>query len=664
MKRRLNEIQTRSVFIIISLFFTTSICLCQNPKLLDSLIRVQTEADFAHDTLQVKHYLALTASYYAVNKDSAAYYNELAYALARKASYRSAELRALNNIGVFHFEKGRYQEAETIYQQVLEEAIKDKNQRTQMFAYWNLGNIENARGNYEAALQFCIDASNIAQSEKEFAVLAQLYINMSTFSHELGLDKERKRYAQKATSISTQTNNPYALANAYSILGNSFFKYDLDSSEHYFLLADSILQIHFMPAVAWDVQTGLGHVALQHGELESALTLFRKGKALSPSLTHTQIFRTSCDLARVFMQMGMIDSTGHYFTRFLQLTDSVGQTHFKNGCLRDLIEFYKVTGRYKEATEVYGILVESVDSLFSKDVKIAVLDLERKYQTAEKERQLLEQQLIVDQRTQQRNGLLFIAGFLGSLILFVYLFQRQRIRKNQQIADQEQTLQGQKILQLQNEKKLLAMSSMIEGQESERMRIARDLHDGLGGLLSTLKAHFNTIQKEIQELESFNVYDKVNDLIDTASSEVRRISHNMVPHALQMLGLHDALQDFCAQAQTDQIRVHYEWSGTQERMPENHEIMLYRIAQELIHNAVKYAQPENILVQINRMKDELNLIVEDDGIGFNLSEAIQKDGLGLKSVQSRVNFLQGTMDVISTPTEGTSFSIQVPLSLK
>ncbi len=649
------------IFYILTLFFL-NFCQGQNPQLLDSLLQVQIANNFAHDTLRVKNYLALTASYYPINKDSAAYYNQLAHDLASQINYRTAALRALNNIGVFHFEKGKYDEAETIYQQVLEEALKDENPRTEMFANWNLGNIENTRGNYEAALEYCIRAADIAQREGEMSILAQLYINMSIFSDELGLDQERRRYAIKAKNVSSKIDNNYALANAYSILANSYFNDNLDSVKYYFLQADSIVKNQRMPAIEWEIHSGLGHVALQQNQLVEALNHFKISQNVSNSFqTHTQIFRTSCDLARVFVQLDMQDSAEFYFDNFLRLTDSVGQVHFKNACIQDLIKFYEQTGRYNKATVLYRELLNSMDSSFNQEVKIAVLDLERKYQIAEKERELLEQRLIVDERTRQRNGLLFIAGFLGSLILFVYLFQRQRIRKNKLITTQEHKLQSKKIQQLENEKKLLAMSSMIEGQEAERIRIARDLHDGLGGLLSSLKAHFNTIQREIEELESVNVYQKVNSLIDTASSEVRRISHNMVPHALQMLGLNDALKDFCIPAQSDQTNVHYEWSGSEERFAEDKEIMLYRIAQELLNNAIKYAQAQNILVQINRFDHELNLIVEDDGIGFDFDSAIKSGGLGLKSVQSRISYLKGTMDIDSKPGEGTSISIQVPL---
>ena len=119
---------------------------------------------------------------------------------------------------------------------------------------------------------------------------------------------------------------------------------------------------------------------------------------------------------------------------------------------------------------------------------------------------------------------------LALLIIMATLFYRNRIKHQKLMSIKENELNSQKIKQLEHENKMLALNSMIEGQETERLRIAQDLHDGLGGLLTTVKAHFNAIEREIKAVKDLNVYDKTNDLIDKACVEVRRIAHDMVPH--------------------------------------------------------------------------------------------------------------------------------------
>jgi signal transduction histidine kinase len=135
----------------------------------------------------------------------------------------------------------------------------------------------------------------------------------------------------------------------------------------------------------------------------------------------------------------------------------------------------------------------------------------------------------------------------------------------------------------------------------------------------------------------------------------------MAPYALRLSGLHDAVADLVNQLNTTDVDVEFQWFGAQDQMEESTEITLYRIIQELTNNVMKYAQAESLHIQINRHSDELSLIVEDDGRGFDLDAVRQADGLGLRSVQSSVEFLKGTMDIDTRPGDGTLVSVRVPL---
>jgi signal transduction histidine kinase len=161
--------------------------------------------------------------------------------------------------------------------------------------------------------------------------------------------------------------------------------------------------------------------------------------------------------------------------------------------------------------------------------------------------------------------------------------------------------------------------------------------------------------------EQQHVYEQVDALINTASQEVRRISHNMAPHALRLSGLHDAVADLANQLNNPDLDVEFQWFGAEDRIAESAEIMLYRIIQELTNNVIKYADAKLLHIQVNRFDDELSLIVEDDGLGFDLETVQRANGLGLRSVQSRVEFLKGTMDIDTRPGNGTSVSVRIPL---
>jgi len=198
---------------------------------------------------------------------------------------------------------------------------------------------------------------------------------------------------------------------------------------------------------------------------------------------------------------------------------------------------------------------------------------------------------------------------------------------------------------------------MIEGQESERKRIAQDLHDGLGGLLATIKVKFGIIQREIENLESMNVYQQTSNMIDDACTEVRKIAHNMMPDSLTKLGLVEAVRDIAEYATDIQIKIIN--LGTHP-FTETQQIMLYRVIQEFLNNSRKHANPDQIIVQFSSNEKHNIIYLEDDGNGFDLNETILKKGLGLKSMESRVNFLGGRFDLDSTQGIGTTLEIITP----
>jgi signal transduction histidine kinase len=302
------------------------------------------------------------------------------------------------------------------------------------------------------------------------------------------------------------------------------------------------------------------------------------------------------------------------------------------------------------------------DTLLTEKAQAHIRELEVRYQTKEKEIALLKEQERTRQRTVQRNLLMGAAAVIIWFSLFGILFFWNQARLQKQLSLQNDAIHHQKIQQLEQEKKMLAMSSMIGGQEAERKRIARDLHDGLGGLLSSVKAQLNLIQHQVNNLASGELYTKANNLIDTASAELRRIAYNMMPSSLSRLGLKAALEDLCASLENDHhLEVNLQVLGMNSRLNETTEIMIYRIVQELCTNVVRHAQASRLLIQVNRMEDELFLIVEDNGIGIDPSKAMQSSGIGMKSIESRVKFLNGTIDISGGVGKGTCVSVHVPL---
>ncbi|MEZ4875485.1 MAG: sensor histidine kinase [Flavobacteriaceae bacterium] len=370
---------------------------------------------------------------------------------------------------------------------------------------------------------------------------------------------------------------------------------------------------------------------------------------------------TTIALADTYSKMKMPELAIPYLEKAIEKLETVNKPQVKLEVLTKMAAINVEAKNYLNAYRYKMMETQLKDSINSENMQRNIAELEVKFDTEKKERKILEQDLTIEKESRQKNQILYGLVALGVLLLLSFVFFQKRLKYQKTISSQKQAIQEKEIVELQQKNKLLALNSMIEGQEAERLRIAKDLHDSLGGLLSTVKAHFTTIQKEIEQLEKLNITEKTNNLIDEACIEVRRISHNMMPHALSISGLQGALEDIGESLREEGFQTTLELKNLPKNIDPTKEVMIYRLVQEIISNIRKHAEAKTILIQLLGYKDELNLIIEDDGKGFDYEVALAKGGLGLKSINSRVQFLDGTIHWDSELEKGTSIAINIPL---
>jgi signal transduction histidine kinase len=203
------------------------------------------------------------------------------------------------------------------------------------------------------------------------------------------------------------------------------------------------------------------------------------------------------------------------------------------------------------------------------------------------------------------------------------------------------------------------MKSVIEGQEIERERIAKDLHDSLGGLLSTIKLQFDHVSSINHELHLMKEYTTAHQLLDTAVDEVRTISRNLQPGALQNLGLVSAIKDLINRYEGENYPdIDFQYYEMPEKMDKMISLSIYRIIQELFYNSIKHANANEILIQINTEDDELVIQYEDDGVGFDQNN-LKRKGMGLENIKSRVNYMHGSIAIESEKDKGMAVMIRV-----
>nr|WP_294785375.1 sensor histidine kinase [uncultured Flavobacterium sp.] len=331
----------------------------------------------------------------------------------------------------------------------------------------------------------------------------------------------------------------------------------------------------------------------------------------------------------------------------------------KKNYYKELSKVYNATKEFSKAyyySNKYNVIN---DSLNDAKLRSEIVELEAKYKKAESERKINilqseNEKAVLQGNNNRLNSMLFaVLSFLLFLtVLFLWIWNNYQ----KKLSFQKEVNHQQELDVLENEKKLSISNALIQGEEIERKRIARDLHDGLGSMLSGLKMHLNLADSKDKE-SSANINKMLNDSI----KELRNISQNLMPESLMKLGLEHALKDLCASHSTSETVIELQYLIKKATVPQHFKVTIFRIIQELLNNALKYAKASQILVSCSQNKDVYYITVEDNGIGFNAEYAEKREGMGLRNIKNRVAFMNGKLEIDSVAGKGTSTYIELKI---
>lgn len=232
-------------------------------------------------------------------------------------------------------------------------------------------------------------------------------------------------------------------------------------------------------------------------------------------------------------------------------------------------------------------------------------------------------------------------------ILFFIRYQKSLLKKQEELFRME----------AEHRKELL--SSNIQSAEEERLRIARDVHDELGGIFSTLSLSIQQLNPEVEKNKE--TLQQSKQLIQTGINSVRRISHAIIPFELELLGLDQTLSNYTESvSNASGIEIHYEFDDVPEEINPMVSLATYRIIQELLNNTLKYARAGSVTISCRGSKTFLHLNYSDNGIGADLTDKKIKRGIGIKNIESRVLALDGNVRFISSPGQGFTCEISLP----
>ncbi|MDO7876372.1 sensor histidine kinase [Hymenobacter sp. ASUV-10] len=540
----------------------------------------------------------------------------------------------------------------------------------------NQANDLQVKGDYQGAARAMLDLIAYLRQAGAHELLVVAYYNLGGVFFSLDQFEQAIYYWKQALALQNQVRDAPVLVVAAANIANHYTAHGQFAQARPYLAQAAALSAR-PPGVQYRDQylNAQGKYELAQGRpqqgvalLEQALTLARRRG--DPSI----ILAMLPDVAEGHQQLGHYAQTRAYLLECLSLTAAAGDVD-QTVELEALAEVEEKLGHPTRALAYFRRFHTLHDSLNSLEVKTRLNDLETRYRTREKEQRitLLQQR----QRLQAEELRLQHQLTYGAFALIVALLGAgglgyAALRNRRQLERQQQQLQAQKIQELEQERQLLATEAMLRGQEEERSRLARDLHDGLGGMLSTVKLYLGSVRGNVVLPEaSAQLFARSLEHLDGSISELRRVARDMMPEALLQFGLVPALRDLCQAidagagrrlgSEAGGPRVQFQAYGLEEtRLPQRTEVVVYRLVQELLNNVLKHAQASAVLVQLMRDGRHIQLVVEDDGRGFEPTTV--RGGVGLRSIQARVDYLRGILDLQSAPGQGTTTTIDFHLT--
>ncbi|MDR2920711.1 MAG: sensor histidine kinase [Tannerella sp.] len=533
--------------------------------------------------------------------------------------------------------KGEHDIAINYFEKALKLALNVKDDELQAIIYGSIANSYNLQTKYEQALDYYMKAMSLFEETNKKRQYILALTNIGSVHRSLFNTEQAILYLEKAEKLSEELDYDNGKMYAYYNLGDIY-----TSQEEY----NKALEYNLKTV---EISRTIGN---KQAEILSLQTLaFNYCKSTQEYKKAEQYAMESLHIAELYGEPRLIQAAfGILATIYLyQERYEEGESLLYNAWQTDstnLDEGIKLTsglakvniqlGNKDKAIYFFDKFNDIISKYSNKTYRQSLADMEVKYETDKKEIRIA-----TLEKEKQLYIWLGIAGGVVLLLAFGVLFYRHR-------------LNVQKVEKLEQEKQLIATQSILDGETTERSRLARDLHDGLGGMLSVVKLNLKEVRNySILDGPDVDRFKNALGILDQSITELRRVAHHMMPETLMRYGLKASVEDFCRAIPN----AHFQYYGSDERLEDRLEVVLYRCAYELVNNAVKYAEATEINVQLMIDEGLVSLTIQDNGIGFDPGKVTS--GSGLDNIRTRVSAYNGKMTILSSPSDGTEISIEI-----
>lgn len=568
----------------------------------------------------------------------------------------------LNQISTIYHSSGEVDSAIFFFNKIIEikQAIGDE--MGLLSDYLTVGNLHLELGRYQEAQSNLILALQQAENLEDTLSQTNISLDIARVYLDERLLQPAEKYARQAVLMAQQNDIPFLEAQSLVTLGDVHLEFNRrDSALTCYQTATNLYQ-------KLNSKKQLANILVKMAEVENSRPRFIQAKAaLTGALEVYQQeqdrigeLNTILSLCQVLLKTEDHRSLLPWLNKAEQMAVSSQNLSSLEETHRLKSQHFEKLGRFQLALHHYRLHKSIQDSLLNEETAMIVQEMDQRFQTEKKDKEIAQQKAELEQqqnalRQQAFDNILLLIGILllVALSAFVIIINR----RNKQLNEQ-------RLSAMQKEKESQLLRAMIKGEEQERVRIARDLHDSLGAIMASAKLRVNTLSHQIPQLKTMDSFHVAEELIDEACHNVREISHDMMPGSLGKYGLEDAVRRMCATIEKGrpELSVTYIPFGLEGLEDGIVATNVLRMVQELLRNVLKHAAAKEVIVQLILEDQQLIITVEDDGKGFDTQDEKFQAGLGLESIQTRALSLHGQLEIESAPGEGTTFTISIPIS--
>lgn len=640
----IQRILTPLFFLIIS--FT---CIAQNMGAVESLQQQLKEATADSNIIILNCKLAFEIV--EADRDKAKAYVAAAEKLISKTGYQKGKMMAVYAKGMIADYEAKTDSSIVYFEQAINLAKEIKEPSWEAEGNISIGLEYIHQSKFDKAIEYYNKAETIAEQINNPSLLAKAYRKKANLAMQSQQNAQGIEYIKKAIAIYEQLKDSATMGESFGSLGWAYkVEKKYDSSIVYLTKAIVVFKakryITFVP-VAY---TEIGKILYEQGKYNEAIENYKEAARIYDTVDY-QSHQDALYIyfGDAYLKLNQLPEAETYYHKGWQLALKEKDLETQSDALYGLYEAKKALKDF-EASISYFEQYDSVKNVLQNNEQLqTVAEVQEKYESAKKEKQIQQQQFEIKQRNYWIigiSGLLLLGGLLG------YSYYR-RYKLKQQAHLQAEIMKQQDI----------ATKAIIEAEERERKRIAGELHDGVGQLMSAAKMNLSAIKSNLAfvSAEQENSFDKVTVLIDESCQEVRTVSHNMMPNALLKAGLAAAVREFIDKIDQHVIKINLYTEGLNQRIDGNIETVLYRVVQECVNNVIKHANANILDISLIKDADGISATIEDNGKGFDTSDTSKFEGIGLKNIKSRIDFLKGTIEWNSGTGSGTLVAIHIPV---